>query len=196
VKGQVKLPQPARHTFVVLVGNVHRGVLEALGYAKSLRPDHLVALHISDDRDSDERMHAVWRDFGFDIPLQIIDSPYRELVDPVERHLDELDRQWKSDRITVLIPEFVVGIKRLSNVLHGQSALALKLALLERPNTVVISATTAQSTPGSRARGQVCAHRSSRSTASAWRHASPTSMATTSASTTCPCARRRPSSAR
>ncbi|MEA3055604.1 MAG: hypothetical protein QOD30_1036, partial [Actinomycetota bacterium] len=164
VTGPVKLPQPARHTFVVLVGNVHRGVLEALGYAKSLRPDHLVALHISDDRESDERMHTVWRDFGFDIPLQIIDSPYRELVDPVERYLDDLDRQWKSDRITVLIPEFVVGVKRLANVLHGQSALALKLALLERPNTVVISVPfhvrAIDDEGGDEARAEVTAERS------------------------------------
>jgi hypothetical protein len=135
---EVPLP-PARHTFVVLVGNVHRGVIEAINYAKSLRPEHIVALHISDDADDHEQIHAVWDRFGFDIPLDIIDSPYRELVEPVERHLDELDRRYHSDRITVLIPEFVVGVKRLSNLLHGQSGLALKLALLERPRTIVTS---------------------------------------------------------
>jgi amino acid transporter len=132
-------PPPARHTFVVLVGQVHRGVIEALNYAKSLRPEHIVALHIADDTEDHESIHAVWDRFGFDIPLEIIDSPYRELVEPIERHLDELDRRYQSDRITVLIPEFVVGVKRLSNLLHGQSGLALKLALLERPRTVVTS---------------------------------------------------------
>jgi amino acid transporter len=134
----VPLP-PARHTFVVLVGNVHRGVIEAINYAKSLRPEHVTALHISDDTDDHEHIHAEWDRFHFDIPLEIIDSPYRELVEPVERHLDDLERRYASDRITVLIPEFVVGVKRLSNLLHGQSGLALKLALLERPRTVVTS---------------------------------------------------------
>jgi hypothetical protein len=132
-------PLPSRHTFVVLVGNMHRGVLEAIAYAKSLRPEHLTALHISDDRSDHDSIHAAWASFGFDFPLEIVDSPYRELVEPVERYLDDLDARWSSDRITVLIPEFVVGVKRLSNVLHGQSGLALKLALLERPNTMVIS---------------------------------------------------------
>src|SRR3954471_24100725 len=76
------VPQPpSRHTFVVLVGNVHRGVIEAINYAKSLRPEHIVALHISDDSDDHARIHAVWDEFGFDIPLDIIDSPYRELVE-------------------------------------------------------------------------------------------------------------------
>ena len=135
---EVPLP-PARHTFVVLVGNVHRGVVEAINYGRSLRPEHLTALHISDDPEHHARIHADWERFGFDIPLEILDSPYRELVEPVERHLDELDRRWASDRITVLIPEFVVGVKKAANLLHGQSGLALKLALLDRPATVVTS---------------------------------------------------------
>ena len=40
---------------------------------------------------------------------------------------------------TIVIPEFVVGTRSLANLLHGQSALALKLALLDRPRTVVTS---------------------------------------------------------
>jgi amino acid transporter len=130
---------PRRHTFVVLVGRVHRGVVEAINYAGSLRPDHIVALHISDDKEDHERIHDEWDRYGFDIPLEILDSPYRELVEPVERHLDELDRRWRADRTTVLIPGFVVGVRSPSNILHGQSGLSLKLALLDRPNTVVAS---------------------------------------------------------
>jgi amino acid transporter len=132
-------PAPARHTFVVLVSRVHKGVVEALNYAHSLRPDHLVALHISEEEGAHEAIHAQWSEFGFDVPLEIIDSPYRELVAPVERYLDELDARWDNDRITVVIPEFVVGLRKASNILHGQSALGLKLALLDRPNTVVTS---------------------------------------------------------
>jgi amino acid transporter len=130
---------PDRHTFVVLVSRVHKGVIEALNYAQSLRPDHLTALHIAEDEGEHERIHQQWAEFGFDIPLEIIDSPYRELIGPVERYLDEIDARWATDRITVVIPEFVVGIKSAANILHGQSALGLKLALLDRPNTIVTS---------------------------------------------------------
>jgi len=124
---------------VVLVSRVHRGVIEALNYARSLRPDHIVALHIAEDEGEHEQIHRQWAEFGFDVPLEIIDSPYRELVRPVERYLDELDQRWATDRVTVVIPEFVVGLRSAANVLHGQSALALKLALLDRPHTVVTS---------------------------------------------------------
>jgi hypothetical protein len=130
---------PHRHTFVVLVGRVHKGVVEAINYAVSLRPDHVVAIHISDDKEDHERIHDEWDRYGFDIPLEILDSPYRELVAPVERHLDDLDRRYGSDRTTVLIPEFVVGVRSISNLLHGQSGLGLKIALLGRPNTIVAS---------------------------------------------------------
>jgi amino acid transporter len=136
--GDVPL-QPDRHTFVVLVSRVHRGVIEAINYARSLRPDHIAALHISDGAADHAAIHEEWERFGFDVPLDIVDSPYRELVEPVEAYLDALDRRWSTDRITVVIPEFVVGVRSLSNVLHGQAALGLKLALLDRPNTIVTS---------------------------------------------------------
>ncbi len=132
-------PPPARHTFVVLVGRVHRGVVEAVNYAKSLRPDHLTALHIAEGEVDHAALHREWERFGFDVPLEIVDSPYREVTEPVEAYLDALDRRWHTDRITVVIPEFVLGIKSITNVLHGQNALALKLALLDRPNTAVLS---------------------------------------------------------
>lgn len=130
---------PQRHTFVVLVGRVHRGVAEALQYAKSLRPDHLVALHIADEGVDHMEVERDWARFGFEIPLDIVDSPYRELTAPVNRYLDRLDARWDSDRVTVVIPEFVVGVKNITNLLHGQNGLALKLSLLERRHTAVLS---------------------------------------------------------
>jgi amino acid transporter len=132
-------PAPAHHTFVVLVSSVHRGVLQALQYARSLRPDHLVALHVALTADSHTRAREDWARFGIDVPLDTVDSPYRELVQPVERYLDQLDGRWANESVTVVIPEFVMGVKNLANVLHGQQGLALKLALLDRPNTAVLS---------------------------------------------------------
>ena len=132
-------PMPAQHTFVVLVGRVHRGVAEALQYARSLRPDHVVALHIADQGVDHAEVEADWARFNFDTPLEIVDSPYRELTAPVNRYLDRLEARWSSDRLTVVIPEFVVGVKSLTNLLHGQNGLALKLSLLGRPNTAVLS---------------------------------------------------------
>jgi hypothetical protein len=111
----------------------------ALNYARSMRPDHLLALYVATDDDEQQEMQSEWRRFGFDAPLEIVHSRYRDLVAPVEAYLDELDQRWNNDIVTIVIPEFVVGTRSLANLLHGQSALALKLALIDRPNTVVTS---------------------------------------------------------
>jgi amino acid transporter len=131
-------PEPLNHTVVVLVGRIHRGVVKALAYAKSLRPNHLVAVYISYDDNDHIVMEDQWEEYRLDVPLEIVSSPYRELVDAVEAYLDELDSRWNNDTITVLIPEFVVE-RWYENVLHNQSALALKFALLGRRGTVVTS---------------------------------------------------------
>ena len=128
-----------RHTVVVLVGRVHRGVVTALNYARSLRPDHLLVLYVASDDVERTEMEEEWKRFGFDVPLEIVHSRYRDLVAPVEGYLDDLDQRWRNDMITIIIPEVVVGTRSLANLLHGQSALALKLALLDRPKTVVTS---------------------------------------------------------
>lgn len=147
-------PRPQLHTFVVLVGRVHRGVAQAIQYARSLHPDHIVALHIADETVDHEEVERDWKRFGFEIPLDIVDSPYRELTAPVNRYLDRLGARWTSDQLTVVIPEFVVGVKSITNILHGQNGLALKLSLLSRPNTAVLSVPFHVGAPSSNGAGE------------------------------------------
>ena len=96
------------HTVVVLVGSLHRGALEALAYAKSLAPNHLVAVTVVADEEEQERIEKQWADRRLDIPLEIVHSPYRELTRPVLRFIDELDARYENDIITVVHP----GVRR------------------------------------------------------------------------------------
>ncbi len=130
--------RPMNHTVVVLVGTVHRGVLEALAYAKSIRPNQLLAVTVVSNEEEQERIARKWADFGIDVPLEIVFSPYRELARPVLRFVGELDAQRDNDIVTVIIPEFVVG-SWWGQLLHNQSALFLKGRLLFRKGTVVTS---------------------------------------------------------
>jgi hypothetical protein len=131
-------PVSLNHTVVVLVGRVHKGVLKALAYAKSLNPQHLLAVYVSFEDDDREDFERQWERYRLDVPLEIIHSPYRELVEPVERFIDELDARWDNDTITVVIPEFVVG-RWYEQILHNQTALLLKGKLLFREGIVVTS---------------------------------------------------------
>jgi amino acid transporter len=131
-------PRRMNHTVVVLVGGVHRGVLEALAYAKSLSPNRLLALSVVSDDEEQERIEQAWRDRKIDVPLEIVHSPYRELTRPILRFIDELDARHENSIVTVVLPEFVVG-NWWSQLLHNQSALFLKGRLLFRKGTVVTS---------------------------------------------------------
>jgi amino acid transporter len=130
-------PRRRTHLVVVLVGTVHKGVIEAVRYAKSLAPERLIAVSVVTDAEEQDRLSKAWTDFGMPIELHTIASPYRELTQPVLEYLDELDAEDPDDVITVVIPEFVTQWK--TQWLHNQSALALKARLLYRPNTVVTS---------------------------------------------------------
>jgi amino acid transporter len=131
-------PRRMNHTVVVLVGSLHRGALEALAYAKSLAPNHLVAVTVVGDEEEQERIEKAWSERHMDIPLEIVHSPYRELTRPILRFIDELDARYENDIVTVVIPEFVVT-SWWAHLLHNQSALFLKGRLLFRKGTVVTS---------------------------------------------------------
>ncbi len=131
-------PQRMNHTVMVLVGRMHRGTLQALEYARSLAPNHLVAISVVSDEEERERVIAQWESFNMDMPLEIVYSPYRELLRPILDAVDDLDARYDNDIVTVIIPEFVVH-RWWEHLLHNQSALLLKGRLLFRKNTVVTS---------------------------------------------------------
>ena len=126
-----------RHTVLVPVSSVNRVARQTLAYARSISTN-VTAVHITESDDDIETMRAAWNSLDTDIPLVIIESPYRSLVGPLLSYIDEVDRQRPDDTLTVVLPEFVTG-RWWEHVLHNQSALRIKAALLFRPGTVVTS---------------------------------------------------------
>ncbi|MEP6775138.1 MAG: APC family permease [Chloroflexota bacterium] len=128
-----------KHTFIVPVSNLNAVSLEALDYARSLSAN-VTAVHIAEGEDEEESVefNKKWRETmePTDINLVIIESPYRSLIAPLLYYIDALDRQVADDTITIVLPEFLPA-KPWEYLLHNQSALRLKAALLFRPNTVV-----------------------------------------------------------
>ena len=92
---------------------------------RSLSPNHLVAVSVVSDEEEQEKLEQLWQEYGLEVPLEIVYSPYRELTRPILRYVDELDARWENDVITVLLPEFVVR-HWWGNILHNQTALLLK----------------------------------------------------------------------
>ncbi len=124
-----------RNTVLVLVPSLHRGVMPALEYARSLSPD-CRAVHISTDPEKTPMLKERWEKWGKDVPLVILASQFRELITPVMRYLDAVQRERSNHTVTVVVPEYV-PTKWWHSLLHGQSGLRLKFALLDRDDVVV-----------------------------------------------------------
>ena len=125
------------HTVVVLVGSVNKGVLQAVKYAESLRPDKILAISVVGAQEDKEKLDADWAKYNMTVELEMLSDDFRNLTDTILTRINQLDDEFSDDIITVVIPEFVTALR--SQWLHNQSALSIKARLLYRPNTVVTS---------------------------------------------------------
>jgi amino acid transporter len=126
-----------RNKCIVPVFDINRVVLKALLYAAESTP-LVTAVHIASDMERAEKLRKHWIDSHIGIELEIIESPYREVVKDIIHYIDqaESDPRWTS--ITVVIPEYVPN-KFWQNFLHNQTGQLLKLLLYLRKNIYVTS---------------------------------------------------------
>ncbi|MEU2155925.1 APC family permease [Streptomyces sp. NPDC019396] len=130
--------RPSRVHSIVLVSKVHRPTLRAVAYAKLMRSDRLEAVSINVDPAETKALKAEWDRRGINVPLKILDSPYREITRPIIEYVKSLRRESPRDAVSVIIPEYVVG-HWWEHLLHNQSALRLKGRLLFTPGVMVTS---------------------------------------------------------
>ena len=129
---------PLRNEVVVPVSGIHRGVVTALRYAKTIAPEHVTALYINVDQETTAKLRAKWSEWGEGVELVVISSPYRSLVGPLVRYVERRLKQGKDKVITVVLPEFIPA-RWWQHLLHNQTSLLLKGALLFKPDVIVIS---------------------------------------------------------
>ncbi|MEU0989923.1 APC family permease [Streptomyces sp. NPDC005953] len=130
--------RPSRVHAIVLVSKVHKPTLRALAYAKLMRVDKLEAVSINVDTTETRALLAEWERRNINVPLKILDSPYREITRPVIEYVKGLRKESPRDVVSVVIPEYVVG-HWYEHLLHNQSALRLKGRLLFTPGVMVTS---------------------------------------------------------
>jgi amino acid transporter len=137
VKGWIN-PAPRRHnTVLVPISGVHRAVAQAVEYAKTLSSD-VRAVYVNADPVITERLQDDWKQWGQGVPLVVLDSPYRSLLEPFLEYIERIDAERPDDFLTVVLPEFVPA-RWWHHLFHNQRALLIKGALLFKPNVVVTS---------------------------------------------------------
>ena len=120
-----------RHKVLVFVSGMHRGTLGALRFARTLSKD-VTAVMAEVDLDRTERVKERWQRWGHDVPLVVLESPYRSTVGPLLDYLDQTDaRDPERGLAVVVLPEFVAA-RRWQELLHNQTARLIKNALIYR----------------------------------------------------------------
>jgi hypothetical protein len=129
---------PTRVHAIVLVSKVHKPTMRALAYAKASRPNVLEAVMVATDPAERDRILDEWDRRGIDVPLKILDSPYREVIRPVVEYAKAIREAQPRGVVAVFIPEYVVG-RWWEQLLHNQTALRLKARLLFTPGVMMTS---------------------------------------------------------
>jgi amino acid transporter len=124
--------KPFPHPRVVIpISGVHRGIVDAIAYARSISKD-VTAVYVELEPGAGERVRERWEHWWPDVPLVIRPSPYRSIAGPLMDFLDETDREHNDGQLaTVVLPEFVPA-RWWHAFLHNQTTWLLKAALLYR----------------------------------------------------------------
>jgi amino acid transporter len=121
-------PTPASRVIIPISG-VHRGIVEAVDFARSITTD-ITAVYVELEEDDTNEVKEKWDRLWPDIPLKIVPSPYRSLIQPLLDFLDEIDTEKNDGQLAcVILPEFV-PVRWWQALLHNQTAWLLKAALL------------------------------------------------------------------
>jgi len=129
-------PPPIDHTVLVLVGDLHRGVAAALRYAQTLSAS-AKAVYVELDPERTRKLEEKWGKWGLGVPLVVLTSPYRSLLAPFLDYVNHLLALGETHVVTIVIPEFVPA-RWWQHLLHNQTALLIKGALLFRKRVVVV----------------------------------------------------------
>jgi hypothetical protein len=127
--------KPSRNVVLVLVPRLHRGIVDALDYARLVSED-VRAVYIETNPEVTARLKAEWEDWADGIPLVIMESPYRSLVGPLLRYISVVQDERSDDVVTIVVPELVVR-HWWHRILHNQAGPLLRFALFYRRDVVV-----------------------------------------------------------
>ncbi len=133
---------PTKHHAIVLISGIHKGVVQALRYARLISGDRVEALTV--DLGSDgfnespalQKMRADWVEYGMGVPLRSLPSPYRRIVEPIIEEIERFQMAEPEVCLTVILPEYVTS-KWWQRFLHNQMSLRIKAALMQRPGVIV-----------------------------------------------------------
>lgn len=130
--------ESVRNYVVVPIDTFNKAFIKSLNYAKTIG-EKIEVYHISIDDEKTEKLKAKFELANLDVPLVIEKSPYRIVTTTLLKHITALEKQvGKNTMITIVLPQFVVD-KWWHQLLHNQTSLFIKVALLKKRNIATVT---------------------------------------------------------
>lgn len=126
------------NVIIVPVAGITHVVENTINYAKSLKPDQIIAVYVAFERDDEHKFEEKWKKWQPDVRLVTLHSHYRSIITPLTKFVDTVEHKASESnyQVTVVIPQFITK-KGWHNILHNQSSLLIKSFLLYRRNVIV-----------------------------------------------------------
>ncbi len=132
-------PKPIRNWVIMCIGGVHCGTLQALRYAKMISGENDVnVMYVNINSTPPTDLLNKWEKYGFSTPIEVVKSPYRDVIGPIIQRIREIHEENPDDFITIVVPEFICK-KWWQHLLHNQTAWILKTRLMFWPNVIITS---------------------------------------------------------
>ncbi len=138
LQGSADNALPSRVRAVILVSAVNKPTARAVAFARAMRPTTLEAVVVAVDTDSADELRSQWEEQRYPVPLKVLASPFREVVNPFVDYVKSIRTANPRDVVCVFVPEYVVG-HWWEQVLHNQTALMVRTRLHFTPGIMVIS---------------------------------------------------------
>jgi short-subunit dehydrogenase len=116
-----------------------KAALKSLDYALNIS-SNVIALHISTTPEHTEKLQKQWEEYNIGIPLVVINAPYRNILNPLESYISELESKLdENGTITVILTKFV-GYHLYDSIFHNQTTYFIesKLGKHEKVITVLV----------------------------------------------------------
>jgi amino acid transporter len=131
------LTEKRRNKVIIPISTFHKGTVKAIYYARSTSKD-VVAVYIAQSADRTAKIQDIWSHWGVPVPLVILESPYRSILQPLMDYIDKLLAEDEDQYVTVVLPEFVPA-KWWQQILHNQTAFLIRGALMFKRRVMVTS---------------------------------------------------------
>jgi amino acid transporter len=136
VRPEIVIGPPRRRQHVIIpVPEVTRDVIQAVNFGRTMSND-VTAVHVTDDLEGAEELRERFRRQVPGAGFVIVESPYRQLVQPLIRYLEYAAERSEDDIVIVLLPEYVPR-HWWERLLYNENAHRIRAALLGRPNILV-----------------------------------------------------------